>query len=280
MLSRLGLAAALVCAPLVFAAPVDAQPAAAQSDPPAPLQAEEFVLQFDGSAYGIVPLGGANLRFRFDDQNYRAAATITSGGLAALFDRTELRAQSAGAANGVAWRTFNLDHSYARKRRVSFLENGPDGVSALVTPAPSNPGEPPPTPAQKAGARDPLAALAAMGRQVAQTGNCAGVFPIFDGRFLYTVTLTREGTDRMRADGFDGPVLKCKMRYQPIAGYRAGTQMGRRIPQGEIWFAKIDGARMAPPVKVSAPLPLGHAAIRLTSLKRAEVTVESTAAGG
>jgi hypothetical protein len=232
------------------------------------------VLAFDGSAYGVIPLGKASIKLRIEDGGYRAAARLESGGLAALFDRTVLSAQSSGATDGMAWRQFNLDHSYARKRRVTFLENGPGGVAGVITPMFSNPGEPPPTDAQKAAARDPLSTLAAMAAQVAATGACDGVFPTFDGRFLYNLTLTREGDGRMRTDGFDGPVLKCKMRYQPVAGYRAGTEMGRRIPQGEIWFGRIDGARFAPPVKVSAPLPLGSAAIRLTSLKRAQVTVE------
>jgi hypothetical protein len=257
---------------LLIAAFLAAPAAMAQT---APANAEELVLEFDGGAYGVIPLGKASIRLRMDEAAYRAAGSIESGGLAALFDRTLLSAQSSGATSGMAWRQFNLDHSYARKRRVTFLENGPSGVSGLITPMFSNPGEPPPTAAQKAAARDPLSTLAAMAAQVAATGACDGVFPTFDGRFLYNLTLTREGEGRMRAEGFDGPVLKCKMRYQPVAGYRAGTDIGRRIPQGEIWFGRIDGARFAPPVKVSAPLPLGSAAIRLTRLKRAEVTVET-----
>lgn len=257
--------------PLVLA--LLAAPAAGAQTPP--VTTEELVLEFDGGAYGVIPLGKASIRLRMDDAAYRASATLESGGLAALFDRTLLSAQASGSAAGMSWRQFNLDHSYARKRRVTFLENGPGGVAGVITPMFSNPGEPPPTAAQKAAARDPLSTLAAMAAQVAATGACDGVYPTFDGRFLYNLTLAREGEGRMRAAGFDGPVLKCKMRYQPIAGYRAGTDMGRRIPQGEIWFGRIDGARFAPPVKVSAPLPLGSAAIRLTSLKRAEVAVEA-----
>lgn len=257
--------------PLILA--LLAAPLAGAQTPPA--KAEELVLEFDGGAYGIIPLGKASVRLRMDEATYRASASIESGGLAALFDRTLLTAQSSGAVAGMSWRQFNLDHSYARKRRVTFLENGASGVTGMITPMPSNPGEPPPSPAQKASARDPLSTLAAMAAQVGATGACDGVFPTFDGRFLYNLTLSREGEGRLRADGFDGPVLKCKMRYQPIAGYRAGTDIARRIPQGEIWFGRIAGARLAPPVKVSAPLPLGSAAIRLTTLKRAEVTVES-----
>jgi hypothetical protein len=260
---------------LAFVITLLAAPAAIAQTAPTTTAAEELVLEFDGGAYGVIPLGKASIRLRMDDSGYRAAASVESGGLTALFDRTLISAESSGVANGMAWRQFNLDHSYARKRRVTFLENGPGGVAGVITPMFSNPGEPPPTAAQKAAARDPLSTLAAMAAQVAATGACDGVFLTFDGRFLYNLALTRESEGRMRAEGFDGSVLKCKMRYQPIAGYRAGTNMARRIPQGEIWFGRIEGARFAPPVKVSAPLPLGSAAIRLTSLKRAQVSVEA-----
>lgn len=243
-------------------------------------RAERYLLRFDGSAYGIVPLGDATIDLGMSADGYVSAATVRSGGLAVLFDRTEIRAQSEGAADGAAltFRRYQLDHSYARKRRLIDMSPTPDGIEAAITPPLGDPMEIRPTDAQKLGARDPLSSLTAMAAQVAATGSCAGVFPTFDGRFRYDLIVRIEGRDQHVGGGYDGPVQKCKVRFKPIAGYRTAREMERRIPEGEIWFAMIPGARLAPPVRVSAPLPLGHAGIRLRSFKRAAVDIGEQAA--
>lgn len=239
-----------------------------------PAYADRIILTFEGSAYGIIPLGRASLDFSLDPDAYRVGGQIQSGGLAALFDRTDLRATSTGAAAAVAWRTYDLDHSYAKKRRIVAMKATPEGVDADITP-PFRISLNPPSDADKRGARDPLSSIVAMATTVARTGDCAGVYPTFDGRFRYDLTLRLEGRTRHSGGGYDGPVLKCKMRYTPVSGYDTPKQMSRRIPEGEIWFALDGDAALAPPVKVSAPLPLGHATIKLASYRRARVEVAS-----
>ena len=238
----------------------------------APAHADRIVLTFDGSAYGIIPLGRASLDFSVDPDAYRVGGQIQSGGLAALFDRTDLRAISTGGADAIVWRTYDLDHSYAKKRRIVAMKATPDGVNADITP-PFRVSINPPSDADKRGARDPLSSIVAMAATVARTGDCTGVYPTFDGRFRYDLTLRVEGRTRHSGGGYDGPVLKCKLRYTPVSGYDTPKQMSKRIPEGEIWFALDGDVALAAPVRVSAPLPLGHATIKLSSYKRARVDV-------
>lgn len=240
----------------------------------APAHADRVLLTFDGSAYGVIPLGRAAMDISLNDDGYRATAQIKSGGLAALFDRTDLRGVATGAAAGpsVTWRTYDLDHAYARKRRVVALRATPSGPEAQITPA-FRPSIHPPTADEKRVARDPISSIVAMSVAVARSGTCAGAFPTFDGRFRYDLVLRVEGRDRHAGGGYNGPVLKCKMRYVPVSGYDTPDAMRRRIPEGEIWFALDGDMGFAPPVRVTAPLPLGHAAIRLAGYKRARVDV-------
>lgn len=238
----------------------------------APAHAERVLMNFDGSAYGIIPLGRAALDISIDLDQYQAGAQIQSGGLAALFDRTDLRAASAGVANPVGFRTFDLDHAYARKRRVTSIRATETSIDSLSTPA-FRVSVDPPTEAQKREARDPLSSLVAMSAAVGRGGTCEGRYPTFDGRYRYDLVLRVEGRDRHAGGGYDGPVLKCRMRYVPVAGYDSPKAMSRRIPEGEIWFALEGAEGFAPPVRVSAPLPLGHATIRLASFKRVRVDV-------
>ena len=236
-----------------------------------PAGADRVVMSFDGSAYGFIPLGRAALDISIDPDSYEVRAQIQSGGLAALFDRTDLSAVASGGANGVVWRRYDLDHSYAKKHRMVALQASDAGVAADIRP-PFRVSINPPTEADKKGARDPVSSLVAMGVAVARTGSCAGAYPTFDGRFRYDLILRIEGRGRHQGGGYDGPVLKCKMRYTPVSGYDTPGQMSKRIPEGEIWFA-LDGGQIAAPIKVTAPLPLGHAAIRLTGYSRPRVDV-------
>jgi hypothetical protein len=245
-----------------------------------PAFADRYRLEFDGGAYGVIPLGRATLDISVEDGRYRAAATIRSEGLAALFDRTDLSASADGtvAAGRVNWGRYGLDHSYARKRRIVAIVNGGGGPEVLATPSFGFPGDPAPTPEQKRQGRDPLSAIVSMAVQVAETGRCDGTTRVFDGRYIYDLSLRREGEDRHRGGGYDGRVLKCKMRQVRIAGYRVPSDLKKRLPEGEIWFALDTGAAFAPPVRVSAPLPLGHATIRLAKMQKASVAVTEAGA--
>lgn len=240
-----------------------------------PARAERYALEFDGLAFGFIPLGAATIDIAVSDDGYVSRATIRSGGLSALFERTDLSARAQGALRDGAVRPerYQLDHSYSRKRRVSDMRFTADGVDALITPPHGDPEEIRPTAPQTRGARDPLSSLTAMAVDVARTGRCHGAYPTFDGRFRYDLTLRPEGPDTHRGGGYDGPVLKCRLQYRPVAGYRTPERFARRIPEAEIWFALSPGARIAPPVRVSAPLPLGRAGIRLTAFRRPSVQV-------
>jgi hypothetical protein len=240
-----------------------------------PAGADRVVLSFEGSAYGFIPLGRAALDVSIDPDSYEARAQIQSGGLSALFDRTDLSAVAAGEAQGVLWRRYDLDHSYAKKHRKVALQSTPAGIVADIRPM-FRVSINPPTEADKAGARDPVSSLVAMGVAVGRTGNCAGTYPTFDGRFRYDLILRVEGRDRHRGGGYDGDVLKCKLRYRPVSGYDTPGAMSKRIPEGEIWFA-LDGGQIAAPIRVTAPLPLGHAAIKLATYTRPRVEVVDVA---
>ena len=50
-----------------------------------PARAERIVLDYAGSAWGVIGVGGARLEINLDADDYAAAARIRTGGVAALF---------------------------------------------------------------------------------------------------------------------------------------------------------------------------------------------------
>lgn len=245
-----------------------------------PAAADRFSLTYEGTALGVLPVGGASLDADVSEEDYQITASLRSGGIAALFERTNLTANASGLIhNGaVVWRSYDLDHRYSRKRRVVALRAGADGaVSAQITPDYRLWGEPPTNDTQRRRSRDPLSSLIAMAIDVGLNRRCTGAYPTFDGRFHYLLELSGGEVDQFEGGGYEGQVLKCRLSYVAVAGYERSDSGRRRIPHGEVWFALAEDSRFAPPVRISTPISAGGAVIRLTQWRRAVVSIGADA---
>jgi hypothetical protein len=246
-----------------------------------PARADRLHLLYEGRAWGVAPLGEAVLDFSLREDGYRVGARLDSGGLLKLFDNSRLTAEAEGglSAAGPVWARYDLDHAYAKKRRVTAMRYDGQIVNVEVDPIYRNLGEPPASEEQKRAARDPLSSILAMGMQVARTRTCEGAYATFDGRHLYNLTFAGGKPGRYDTDGYDGPVLKCNVRYEPVAGFekKQAKESRKKTPKAEIWFALTDDPAFAPPVKIELPLGLGRASISLKQMRRAVVAVEEEA---
>lgn len=242
-----------------------------------PAAADRFALTYEGLGMRVVPLGRIVLDADVSDTRYQVDASLRSGGLMNMFEPTNLRARASGridAQGGVRWRSYHLDHRYSRKRRVIEMRVGRRGViDTEITPNYRLWGDPPTTDAQRRQSRDPLSTMVAMAIDIGRSRRCAGSYPTFDGRFHYLMELSGGRSGRFRDGGYDGPILKCDMAYIAVAGYERTDRGRRRVPRGEIWFALPEGANFAPPVRIATPITAGGATIRLSSWRRAEVSI-------
>ena len=242
-----------------------------------PAHAERYILDYRGEAFGVAPLGAATLDAEIGDAEYRAASTLRSGGLLALFERTTLSALAEGSliSGEVRAGRYDLNHFYSRKHRTITLQWSNGGVQSAIAPTYRLWGDPPATEAQRNAARDPLSTLLAMGVDVARTRRCAGAYPTFDGRFYYRMTLSGGRTTEFDSGGFDGRAVRCTLRYEPVSGFESDDG-GRRmhVRRGEIWFGLVSDA-FAPPVRITVPLPVGSASIELVRWRRASVDVQA-----
>lgn len=245
---------------------------------PAPAE-DRYFMEFSGAWLGFVPVGDLALDAFLNATSYEISAVMRSGGIAALFDRTTLSATAAGSMtpSGPAWGRYDLDHVYAAKRRVTQMRGRSDGgVDTMVTPAHGDLGDPKATAAQADAARDPLTAIFTLGLDVARTWRCTGAADVWDGRFLYRLSLTPKGYLRRHAQGgYDGPALRCALRLTPIAGYDAKERNeAARWPTAEVWFGLIGGSRLAPPVHIVAPFALGDVSLTLRTFLRVQVSLD------
>lgn len=239
--------------------------------------AERLLLEYRADAYGL-PAGYIRLDLTLDGIGARSSVGLESSGLVDLFAPTALAANSEAILEGARLRQqrFSLDHVYARKRRVTFMEHTAEGLQVLVTPRHGSPGEPRPSREQIEASLDPLGALAGAILQVRQAKRCAGALEVFDGKRHYRLDLEpASSSETARWNGpWPGPALRCSLRYTPLAGYDPEDRHDKLARPSEIWFAFPQGLDTPTPVRARIPLPLGaRLEIDLIKASRAEVNV-------
>ncbi len=224
--------------------------------------AEVFRMQYEARVLGLLTIGEATYEVRFAGGRYEASAGVATAGVAALFDQTQITSASAGALNerGPSWASYTLDHSYANKSRRIELSRDTAGVHAQINPPFGNMGDVPATPAQQTSSHDPVTALFALGRQVAASGACNGRAFVFDGRQHYRLALGGGTRGTFNGGGYNGPALRCSLRYEPIAGY-TDVMEAREAPLAEVWFGMPGG--FSPLLQLTVPTPLGAAQLDL-----------------
>jgi len=247
----------------------------------APAAADRFGLTYEGYALGVAPLGSITVDADVSEDSYAIRASLRSGGLLNLFERTNLQAEAAGVIvrGGVFWRSYDLDHHYSRKHRQISMRVGEGGaIGAEIVPNYRLWGDPPASDAQRRASRDPLSSMVAMAINAGRTRTCAGAYPTFDGRFHYVLELSGGEIEHFRGGGYEGDVLKCSLAYIAVSGFEARDAGRRRIPRGQVWFALIDDSTYAPVVRITTPASTGGVVVRLTSFRRVSVSVDLTSA--
>lgn len=243
----------------------------------APAHADRYSLDFDGAVLGVLGLGKATIDISVAPDRYDATATLKSGGVLSWFEKSNLTANAQGLVSEgqVRWRRYDLDHHYAKKHRTIAMQVSDAGeTQAEIKPNFREWGEPPTSVEQKRASRDPLSSIVAMAVDVARTRTCTGAYPTFDGRFHYELVLSGGEQGNYDSGGYDGPVLRCKLAYVSKAGFNPRKKNERlRIPEGEMWFALIEGETIAPPVRALLPMPIGKAGISLSRFRRVRVEI-------
>lgn len=98
---------------------------------------------------------------------------------------------------------------------------------------------------------------------------CARAVAIFDGEQRFDVTYAHKasyGNYKLETAGYQGPAIRCKARFRPVAGYyKAGyfPYLARRKDIDVVMAPTADG-RYLVPLRVRFPTPLGQAVLQAT----------------
>jgi hypothetical protein len=119
---------------------------------------------------------------------------------------------------------------------------------------------------------DPMSAI----MLIARKGNshrsaCASKIPIYDGKQRFNLKLSYKRSvrvNRSQSGGYAGPVIICRVRYQPVSGYKPHKKDIKFMVKNrgiELWLMPLPNSRNYAPYRFVLPLPYGQAEATLTN---------------
>jgi len=180
--------------------------------------ARSFNAVYSVSGKGV-QAGDFNFGVKFEGGAYEATASRRMTGLVRTLvgSAQDYQYSSRGQVTPQGLQPTAYRHQGGKRNRVvevSFVDGAPATTSNPVM----GMGDPPATPAQKAGAVDQVAAIATM---VSATGDpCARTIRVLmDGRSRFDFVMSANGRVNVNTRAYRGQAIRCSVQYQPIAGF-------------------------------------------------------------
>jgi hypothetical protein len=251
----------LALSALAGAGPV-LNPALAQA--PAPATGGQVVaLEYEFTVSGLRAFRAEGL-VRLDGNRYVVDGKFNKEGIVSALSATfngsnrawgQVGARGLLPAGGWSWIQFR---NSVRTWQVGYRGDGTYGEDHKP------PFEPKPfklvSPEQKRGAFDPL--TAAVSGALGGVDPCDRVYPIFDSKRRFDVTLRRVGTEKLKdaeVRGVAGEALVCEAVMKRIAGYdeehMKSDAYEKKPPR--LWFASLAGFERMLPVKMEMATSFG-----------------------
>ena len=210
------LAAMLIgCGALLLTSGAQAQQGAQQAAP-----ARSFQAVYSVTARGMSGIGEFRYGFTQTGSTYQATARRGAAGAARWLlgsqqDYTYSVNGSVAADNSLHPTAYQ--HRGGKRNRLVRANFTANDIVTTAEPH-MGMGNPPATQAQKRGAIDQLSAIASM--VIAQGDPCSRTVHVYmDGRSRFDFVLTPNGQVNANEEGYRGPALRCRVQFQPIAGF-------------------------------------------------------------
>ena len=227
----------------------------------------------------VVSLGGniiatANFKFAVTDAAYDLDLNATVSGFAQLVAAGTARASSEGAVTtgGLVSNAFNLTtHSGGDEFKVQVTYANSNVSAFVVTPPIVNTlNRIPIERSQLLGVNDFLASFILKGDKLDRS-LCSGRAPIFTGieRFDLNISYAKDDTATSPRTGYQGPVVRCKVKYKPISGHYTTSELTISLAQDDrilVWFAPLRDSGYFIPFRVLLTTSMGDLSMVLTSL--------------
>jgi hypothetical protein len=187
---------------------------------------------------------------------YWITMDLDTRGIATIFidlnSHSEVGGQLIGdAVHPVAYHSDVRRNGVDRRYRIDYHTDGTiaaDATPPLVALRTSGAAD------QLRGTVDQLTAYFILERQLARSGTCALVIPVFDGRNRYNIRFSDAGTEMLSpraGQKFSGSTRVCNVTREDLADFPVSNSPGEGTYRtGKIWYAHLAGSSQMVPVRM------------------------------
>ncbi len=238
-------------------------------------QAADLYLKYKLYAVGL-PIGSGALSLDVNDEAY----SITGDGQTAAFGRLvsdgkgSVRARGGVGKNGLAPQRYDFNISSEDETGTVAMEMQGGMVSKIAVNPPQDRMKERVKVSEedKVEVLDPLSAALFPAPKGLAPESCNRTVKLFDGKERYNVHLRYKTRQKAKtADGrFNGDVLVCSARYEPVAGHRPNRKTIKQLADNkslEVWLAPVGNRPYLVPLRASMEAPFGTLVVQAEKFK-------------
>ncbi len=233
-------------------------------------EGETFKGEYTVSYLGLT-IAKSTFDSRIDDAGFSVAGTVSSAGLAKIFDSTKGTASASGTFAGNTTRPdkFKMNYAEGKRKQMTALafrdgevvstENVPPLKKRKKKWVPLNP-------IDLKGALDPLSA----GLIKAESPDrvCGRTLKLFDGEMRMDAAL-RSTKSPSEAENYGHGVVTCRVKVKPVSGYRKGRRALDYLEKESkivVAFAPLGSTGVYAPVYATVGTEIGTVTVRVKRL--------------
>ncbi|TIR36618.1 MAG: DUF3108 domain-containing protein [Mesorhizobium sp.] len=254
----------------IFASLAVALPTAASAATP-----QSFKGEYTVSILGL-SVAKATFSSSYEGDTYSIDGSVSSAGLATIFDDTRGTVSSKGKISGkqLQPQTFRADYTSGEKASMIDIQfaNG-TVIATKVVPAPKkrNPKNWIPLGASHlASVLDPMAATVIHADSLDKV--CGRTVKLYDGEMRANLTLTYYSKGSISVRGYKGETVTCRLGFEPVAGYRKNRKALKYLKDRSrimVTFAPVGQTGVYAPIHATVSTKIGTLTV---SAERFEAT--------
>ena len=228
---------------------------------------QDFRGEYTVSFLGL-SMAKAAFSSRYENHGYAISGSVSSAGLARLFDDTQGTISTSGRVldSGVEPKAFRADYTSGKKASLIDIRFTKGNVTTTrVEPPPKVRGADwlPLGAADLAGVADPIAATIIRAKSLDAV--CGRTVKMYDGEMRADLVLAYVEKGAMSVQGYEGPTVTCRLRFQPVSGYRKGRkalEFLRNKSLIKVTFAPLGETGIYAPIHATVGTEIGTITIR------------------
>jgi hypothetical protein len=236
-------------------------------------RAQSFRAEYSISYLGLT-LARSNFESTIDDKSFRLQGSLSSAGIAEMFDDTKGTTSASGSFVGGLARpdAFTADYTTGRKAKKIVIGFAGGSVSKTLN-------IPPPKPRgedwiavganQLRGVADPLSATLVRADSLEEV--CGRTLKVFDGEMRADLALALAEKGPVSIGGYEGEAVVCEARFLPVAGFRKGHKSIEYLKNRSkirITFAPLGTTGVYAPIRATIGTRIGTITISARGMKQ------------